>query len=112
MKTDLKKGNSTMLEFVLDLNNSYVVPAHRFLGIDSDSNTVMEVMFQNKIGTLDAGKIVLTTNDNDGLSFKRVAQALANAMRPNKAGKHVVVANVLTGKFIHPDIVGITSIAA
>ena len=45
------------------------------------------------------------------LGFKRVCQALANAMRPNKAGKHVVVANTLTGKFINPDITEVTAVS-
>jgi len=111
MKTDLKKGNSTMLEFVDDASNAIVVPAHRFLGVDTTDGTDVEVFFQISEGTSDADKVVLAINDNDGLGFKRVCQALANAMRPNKAGKHVVVANTLTGKFIHPDITEVTAVS-
>lgn len=100
-----------MLEFVDDASNAIVVPAHRFLGVDTDDGNDIEIFFQVSEGILDADKVVLTITDADGLGFKRVCQALANAMRPNMAGKYVVVANSLTGKFIHPDITACTAVS-
>ena len=53
-----------------------------------------------------------TTDAGDGIEMKRVLQAIANAMQGyGVQGKHVKIADDVTGEYIHADLLSVDGIA-
>ena len=101
----------TLVSFIRDANEKAVYPVGRFLGVDTTDGDQMQIFFEKEDGALNAAIVTIDHTDADGVGHKRVCQALANAMAPNKAGSYVTIANLLTKEFIHRDITGLASIA-
>mgnify|MGYP003657036938 FL=1 len=110
MKYASRMGQN-LIAFVRDANEKAVYPAGRFLGVDTTDGDQMQIFFEKEDGALNAAIVTIDHTDADGVGHKRVCQALANAMAPNKAGTYVTFANDLTKEFIHSDITAIASIA-
>tara|TARA_Y100001937_G_C6930108_1_gene245627 strand:+ start:123 stop:446 length:324 start_codon:yes stop_codon:yes gene_type:complete len=104
---------STTIKFVKSATEGLAISPSKFAGAKIRAAGVMEVHFHKTTGGAAAfSEIELTITDGAaGIEQKRAFQALANALGGHpRHGAVVEVADVLTGKFIHRDITGITAV--
>ena len=104
---------ATTIKFVKSLTAGLSVNPEKFLGAVVSAAGRMEVNFAKTSGAA-TGTSLVDLNITDGaagVEQKRVFQAIANAMGGHpRHGAVVEVADVLTGKFIHPDITGVQAV--
>jgi len=88
----------TFLLFIKDDNESMMVPASRFLGVDADSDTTtLEVSFEKEDGAADAAIITLGFSG----TVKEACKALAGALAGQNRGL-ITVADKRASKFLAP----------
>ena len=92
----------TFLLFIKDDNESMMVPASRFLGVDADSDTTtLQVSFEKEDGAANAAIITLGFTGTVKEACKALAGALAGQNRglitiaDDRAGKHLAPFNVI-----------------
>jgi uncharacterized protein (DUF1015 family) len=104
---------STTIKFVKSATEGLAISPSKFAGAKINGAGVMEVHFHKTTGGAAAfSEIELSITDGAaGVEQKRAFQALANAMGGHpRHGAVVEVADVLTGKFIHRDITGVSAV--
>ena len=107
-------GGETFVTLIKDADEKFCGPASNFLGLKCDTGGSMKLRFEDVDGTAAATVIDVTTTDTvgTGVEMKRVCQAIAGAMSGyGVQGKYVKIADDLTDKFIHPDLLSVDVIA-
>ena len=109
-------GGETFVTLIKDVNEKYCGPASNFLGLKCDGDNSMELAFEDIDGALTSTIVTLTVaaGSGHGNPFKRVCQAIANAMQGyGIQGKFVKIADDLAdpNEFIHPSISSVDSVA-
>jgi hypothetical protein len=88
----------TFLLFLRDENESMMLPARNFLGVDADTDTsTLQVSFLKEDGTANAAIITLGFTG----TVKEACQALAGALAGQNRGL-ITVADGRASKFLHP----------
>jgi len=88
----------TFLLFIKDENESMMVPASRFLGVDADSDTTtLQVSFEKETGSANAAIITLGFTG----AVKEACKALAGALAGQNRGL-ITIADDRAGKFLAP----------
>lgn len=88
----------TFLLFIKDDNESTMVPAKNFLGVDADTDTsTLQVSFLKEDGSADAAIITLGFTG----AVKEACKALAGALAGQNRGL-ITVADARADKFLHP----------
>jgi len=88
----------TFLLFLRDENESMMVPARNFLGVDADTDTTtLQVSFLKEDGAADAAIVTLGFTG----AVKEACKALAGALAGQNRGL-IVVADDRDGKYLHP----------
>ncbi len=91
-------AKETFLLFIKDDNESMMVPARNFLGVDADTNTsTLEVSFLKEDGTANAAIITLRFTG----VVKEACKALAGALAGQNRGL-ITVVDGRAEKFLHP----------
>ena len=105
-------GGEQMVSFVKDADEKYCAPVSNFLGLKCRGASTMELFFEKVDGTQAITTVTLTTVDEDGVGFKRAAQAIAVAMgSPTRIGTLLEIADDVKGTYIHPDITAVSAVA-
>ena len=109
-------NGETFVTLIKDVNEKFCGPASNFLGLKCDNAGSIILRFEDVDGTASNTRIEVTTTDADatyeGVEMKRVCQAIAGAMAGyGTQGKYVKIADDLTDKFIHPDLLSVDVIA-
>lgn len=88
----------TFLLFIKDDNESMMLPASNFLGVDADSDTTtLQVSFLKEDGAADAAIVTLGFTG----AVKEACKALAGALAGQNRGL-ITVADARASKFLHP----------
>lgn len=88
----------TFLLFIKDDNESTMVPAKNFLGVDADTDTTtLQVSFLKEDGSADKAMITLGFTG----TVKEACKALAGALAGQNRGL-ITVADARADKFLHP----------
>lgn len=103
---------ATMVKFIKAANAGLMISPEKFIGAKISAAGRLVLNFKK---TTDAatGTSLVDLNITDGaagVEQKRVFMAIANAFNPMRKGDAVEVADVLTSKFIHPDITGVAAV--
>jgi len=109
----ISNGGSQLVALIIDANEKYCGPVSSFLGLKCDGDNSMELAFEDLDGGLTATIATLTVaaGSGHGIPFKRVCQAIANTMQPNRQGAFVKIADKVTGEFCHTSLLSIDSVA-
>ena len=104
---------ATMVKFVKSLTAGLTINPANFNGAVISAAGRMELDFTKTNGAA-TGTSLVDLNITDGaagVEQKRVFQAIANALGGHpRHGAVVEVADVLSSKFIHPDITGVQAV--
>ena len=104
---------ATMVKFVDSVTAGLTINPDKFRGAIIQAAGQITLDFEKTNGAA-TGTSLVTLNVTDGaagVEQKRAFQALANAMGGHpRHGAVVEVADVLTGKFIHRDITGVSAV--
>ncbi len=91
-------AKETFLLFIKDEDESMMVPARNFLGLDADTNTsTLQVSFLKEDGTADAAIITLRFTG----AVKEACKALAGVLAGQNRGL-ITVVDGRAEKFLHP----------
>ena len=103
----------TFVTIVNSAASKFHGPASNFLGAVCDGGGSFQLRFKDYDGSAADVVIEMTTTDaGDGIEMKRVLQAIANAMQGyGVQGKHVKIADDVTGEYIHADLLSVDGIA-
>jgi len=109
----ISHGGSQLVALIRDANEKYCGPISSFLGLKCDGDNSMELAFEDIDGALTSTIVTLTVaaGSGHGIPFKRVCQAIANTMQPNRQGAFVKIADKVTGEFCHSSLLSIDSVA-
>ena len=104
---------ATMVKFVKSATAGLAIDPANFTGAVISGAGRMELDFTKTNGAA-TGTSLVDLNITDGaagIEQKRVFQAIANALGGHhRHGAIVEIADVLTSKFIHPDITGVQAV--
>jgi len=104
---------ATMVKFVDSVTAGLAINPDKFRGAIVQAAGRMELDFTKTNGAATGTSLVdlNITNGAAGVEQKRVFQAIANALGGHpRHGAVVEVADVLSSKFIHPDITGVQAV--
>mgnify|MGYP003648742931 CR=1 FL=1 len=103
----------TFVTIVNSATSKFHGPASTFLGAVCDGAGSFQLRFKDIDGSAADVAIEMTCTDaGDGIEMKRVLQAIANSMQGyGVQGKHVKIADDVTGKYIHPNLLSVDGIA-
>ena len=107
-------GGETFVTLIKDADEKFCGPASNFLGLKCDGAGSIKLRFEDIDGTAAATVIDITTTDTvgTGVEMKRVCQAIAGAMTAHGIqGKFVKIADDLTDKFIHADLLSVDAVS-
>ena len=90
-------AKETFLLFIKDDNESMVLPARNFLGVDAAATDRLQASFLKEDGTADAAIV----NLNFTGTTKEACKALAGALAGQNRGL-ITVADDRAGKHLHP----------
>tara|TARA_R110002073_G_scaffold220714_1_gene380865 strand:+ start:74 stop:394 length:321 start_codon:yes stop_codon:yes gene_type:complete len=103
---------ATMVKFIKAANAGLMISPEKFIGAKINAAGRLHLTFRKHTDAATGNSLVdlNITDGADGVEQKRVFMAIANAFNPMRKGDAVEVADVLTGKFIHPDITGVQAV--
>ena len=103
-----------MVAFILDADEKLCAPVSNFLGLKVVTAGRIELHFEKSDGTYDSNIVTLNVDDTgtlNGIGVKRAIEAITIAMGNGRPGKYVKIADSTTSEFIHPEVLGIQTIA-
>ena len=103
----------TFVTIVNSAASKFHGPASNFRGAVCDGAGSFQLRFNALDGSAADVVIEMTCTDaGDGIEMKRVLQTIANSMQGyGVQGKHVKIADDVTGKYIHPNLLSVDGIS-